>query len=128
MSRIVHFEIHASQPQVLIDFYTSLFAWKFQQWGDMEYWQIETGAADQAGINGGLVRRRGLTPLEGQAVNAFVCTVQVTSVDEFFSKALSLGASAAMPKMPIAGVGWLAYIKDPDSNLIGLMQPDAAAK
>lgn len=103
MSRIVHFEIHASQPQVLIDFYTSLFAWKFQQWGDMEYWQIETGAADQAGINGGLVRRRGLTPLEGQAVNAFVCTVQVTSVDEFFSKALSLGASAAIPKMPIPG-------------------------
>jgi len=75
-----------------------------------------------------LNRRRGSTPLEGQAVNAFVCTVQVTSVDEFFSKALSLGASAAIPKMPIPGVGWLAYIKDPDNHLIGLMQPDAAAK
>ncbi|MBX7229576.1 MAG: VOC family protein [Burkholderiaceae bacterium] len=125
---MIHFEIHASQPQLLIDFYTSLFAWKFQQWGDREYSQIETGPADQAGINGGLVRRRGSTPVESQAVNVFVCAVQVTSVDEFFSKVLSLGASVAIPKMPIAGVGWLAYIRDSDSNLIALMQPDAAAK
>jgi predicted enzyme related to lactoylglutathione lyase len=29
--------------------------------------------------------------------------------------------------MPIPGVGWLAYIKDPDGNIIGLMQPDPKA-
>lgn len=30
--------------------------------------------------------------------------------------------------MAIAGVGWLAYIKDPDGNLLGMMQANPAAK
>jgi len=55
MSPVIHFEIHASKPQALVAFYASLFGWKFQQWGEIEYWQIETGPSDQAGINGGLV-------------------------------------------------------------------------
>jgi hypothetical protein len=128
MSRVVHFEIHASEPRALISFYTSLFGWKFRQWGDVEYWQIETGPSDQAGINGGLVPRRGVSSLEGQAVNAFVCTVQIASLDESFAKALALGATVASPKMPIPGIGWLAYVNDPDANILGLMQPDPGAK
>ena len=28
---VVHFEIHASEPQKLIDFYSELFGWKFIQ-------------------------------------------------------------------------------------------------
>jgi hypothetical protein len=39
-----------------------------------------------------------------------------------------LGAEIALPKMPIPGVGWLGYIKDPDGNVLGLMQPDVSAK
>jgi predicted enzyme related to lactoylglutathione lyase len=128
MSRVIHFEIHASDPQALIAFYTALFGWKFQRWGAVEYWQIETGPTNEAGINGGLVPRRGESPVENQAVNAFVCTVQVASLDESFAKALSLGASVALAKMPIPGVGWLAYVKDPNGNILGLMQPDAGAK
>ena len=72
MSRVVHFEIQASQPQQLIDFYTTLLGWDFRQWGGPDYWLIETGPADQAGINGGLLPRQGPAPLEMQAVNAFV--------------------------------------------------------
>jgi predicted enzyme related to lactoylglutathione lyase len=30
--------------------------------------------------------------------------------------------------MPVAGVGWLAYVKDPNGNILGLMQPDTEAK
>ena len=43
------------------------------------------------------------------------------------SQALDLGATLALPKMPIPGMGWLAYIKDPDGNLLGLMEPDEKA-
>lgn len=32
MRRIVHFEIHASDPQRAIEFYESVFGWKFQKW------------------------------------------------------------------------------------------------
>jgi len=83
----------------------------------MPYWLVETGAEGDPGINGGLVRA-GIGTGGGQAVNAFVCTVEVPSVDDFFARALDLGGSAAVPKMPIPGVGWLAYIKDPDGNIV----------
>jgi predicted enzyme related to lactoylglutathione lyase len=30
--------------------------------------------------------------------------------------------------MPVPGIGWLAYVKDPDGNILGLMQSDANAR
>jgi predicted enzyme related to lactoylglutathione lyase len=30
--------------------------------------------------------------------------------------------------MAVPGVGWLAYVKDPDGNLCGLMQAASAAQ
>jgi predicted enzyme related to lactoylglutathione lyase len=37
---VVHFEIHASEPQKLIDFYSNLLGWEFQDYGGGEqpYW------------------------------------------------------------------------------------------
>ena len=32
-----------------------------------------------------------------------------------------------VPKMPVPGVGWLAYCKDLDGNAFGIMQSDPAA-
>ena len=128
MPRVVHFEIHATEPEVLVRFYTELFGWMIKRWGDVPYWLVETGTAAQAGINGGLLQRRGPPPADGQSVNAFVCTVEVSSVDQYFARALELRGTAAVPKMAIPTVGWLAYVKDPDGNLLGLMQPDPEAR
>jgi len=128
MSRVIHFEIHASEPQRLIDFYTALFGWKVAQWGTMPYWTITTGAAGEPGIDGGLVQRRGPRPSEAPAVSSFVCTVQVDALDDALARCAALGGMQAVPKMPIPGVGWLAYASDPDGNLFGLMQPDPQAK
>jgi predicted enzyme related to lactoylglutathione lyase len=128
MSRVVHFEIHASEPQALIEFYKALLGWSFTKWaGPVDYWVVETGPADQPGINGGLLPRHGAGPVEGQPVTSYVCTAGVAALDETIAKATSLGGTVALPKMPIPGVGWLAYIKDPDGNLLGLMQADEKA-
>lgn len=127
MSRVIHFEIHATQPQALVEFYTALFGWKISRWGEMEYWVIDTGPADQPGIHGGLVPRRGPAAAEGQPVNSFVCTVSIDDLGATLGKAMELGAAIAVPKMEIPTVGWLAYIKDPDGNILGLMQPTAKA-
>jgi predicted enzyme related to lactoylglutathione lyase len=76
MPRVVHFEIHAGDPERAVSFYQTLFGWNFQKWeGPMEYWMVITGPDDQPGINGGLMRRHG--ELDGQAVIAYVCTVDV---------------------------------------------------
>ena len=127
MPRVVHFEIHATEPDELIAFYYGLFGWTFTKAEGMDYWLIVTGPADEPGIDGGLVKRPVTGPADSQALNAFPCTVQVGSLDATLAKAGELGAVIALPKMPVPGVGWLAYIKDPDGNILGMHEPDPAA-
>jgi len=129
MSRVMHFEIHAENPERAIAFYQGVFGWQFQKWdGPMDYWLIKTGEDTERGINGGMIRRMGPGPAEMQAVNAYVCTIGVTAIDESVAKALAAGAVLALPKMPIPGIGWLAYVKDTEGNILGVMQPDPQAK
>ena len=128
MPRITHFEIHADDPQRAIKFYAILFGWNFVSWpgGDQEYWLIETGKENEPGIDGGLIRRRGT--IEGTAVIAYVCSVDVPSIDDSISTVNSNGGTIVVPKMAVPGVGWLAYAKDTEGNIFGLMQPDQNAK
>ncbi len=129
MPRVIHFEIHVDNPERAIPFYENLFGWKFQKWaGPMDYWLIISGPDTEPGINGGLLKRHGAGPLEGQAINAYICTVQVSALDDYVNKAVAQGGVIALPKMPVPGVGWLAYVKDPEGNILGMMQPDAGAK
>lgn len=91
----------------------------------MPYWMIMTGPDDQRGINGGLVPRRG--EIDGQAVIAYVCTLDVESVDSSIGTVEANGGAVALPKMPIPGIGWLAYCKDTEGNIFGMMQTDPNA-
>jgi len=127
MPRVVHFEIHAEDPERAVRFYREVLGWQFQKWdGPADYWLIGTGPTEQPGINGGLVRRRGM--IDGAAVLAYVCTVDVPSVDDSVGKATAAGGQIALPKMPIPGIGWLAYVKDTEGNIFGMMQRDPSAK
>ena len=123
MSRAVHFEIQASDPQALIDYYSGLFGWSFNKWEGGDYWLIHTGPDDKPGINGGLLPRRGPVPDAMAAVNAFVITVDVDDIDS----ALARAGNVVVPKMPVPGIGWLGYARDPDGNLFGMMQEDPEA-
>lgn len=126
MPRVNHFEIHAEKPERAIKFYQDVLGWEFTKWaGPMPYWLIKTGPENQPGINGGLIQRRGA--IDGEAVLAYVCTVDTSSVDESLDKALKHGGSLALAKMPIPGVGWLVYCKDTEGNIFGLMQADPKA-
>ena len=127
MPRVVHFEIHADDPDRAAGFYASLLGWRFDKWGEQDYWLVTTGPDTERGINGGMIRRRGPRPSDGQPVNAYVCTVELPDLDACLTKAAELGAASAVPKMPIPGVGWLAYVKDSEGNILGLMQPDPSA-
>ena len=74
MPRPVHFEIHASDPQRLIDFYSEVFGWNFERWGEIPYWVITTGDEDM-GINGGLTQRQGPPPAADAPINGNVFVV-----------------------------------------------------
>jgi uncharacterized protein len=128
--RPVHFEIHASDPAAIRAFYQSVLGWRFQQWGDNPYWVVITGDGDpmagvphsQPGVDGGLLPREGGLPEDGQPVNAFVVTVEVPDCDGFVDKVVAAGGSVALPANDVPGVGRLAYVKDPDGNLFGMLE------
>ena len=127
MPRVVHFEIHAGDPARAITFYEKIFGWTFQKWeGPMEYWLVNTGPADQPGINGGLLPRRG--ELDGQAVIAYVCTIDVAEIDESIATVVANKGTVVVPKMPLPGMGWLVYCKDTEGNIFGMMQNDPSAR
>jgi predicted enzyme related to lactoylglutathione lyase len=127
MARVVHFEIHAEKPERAIHFYQKSFGWEFQKWeGPMDYWLVMTGPKDQPGIDGGLVPRQG--KIDGEAVIAYVCTIDVPDIDASVSTVESNGGTIAVPKMAVPTVGWLAYFKDTEGNIFGAMQTDPEAK
>ncbi|UCE96909.1 MAG: VOC family protein [Candidatus Bathyarchaeota archaeon] len=121
MTRVVHFEIEAEKPERAIKFYEKVFGWKVEKWkGPIEYWLITTGTENESGINGGLSRR---TESEPSTVN----TIDVPSVDDFVMKIKSEGGEIVRPKTAVPGVGWMAYFKDPEGNLWGIMEEDESA-
>jgi predicted enzyme related to lactoylglutathione lyase len=122
MPRPVHFEIHAADPDRAQRFYEQLFDWRFQLLPGLDYRLIHTGEED-GGINGGMLRRKGPSPQGEEAVIAWICTVGVDDVDADIAKAEGLGGSVCLPKQEVPGYGWLVYIKDPEGNIFGMMQP-----
>jgi uncharacterized protein len=121
MPRPIHFEIPAENVERAIAFYEKVFGWKFQKWdGPMPYYMITTGPNEEPGINGGLMPRQ---HPEQPCVN----TMAVTNLDESVATVLASGGQIALPKMPVPGVGWLAYCKDTEGHIFGIMQPDMSA-
>jgi hypothetical protein len=122
MPRVVHFEIHSADPDTAAKFYSTIFGWKISKWdGPVEYWVVQTG--DGPGIDGGLVRRQGEAPTAGAAVNAYVCTIAVESLDEMLTTIIVNGGDVVVAKHEIPHVGLLAYFKDRDGNIFGVLQP-----
>ena len=121
MSRIVHFEIPADDPQRAIEFYETVFGWRIEKWdGPIEYWLVMTGPEDEPGIDGGLARR------EDPAIGV-ENTIDVQDLDASLISVTDQGGEIIRPKMAVPGVGWMAYIKDTEGNVFGLMQSDPDA-
>lgn len=129
---VVHFEIQASEPQRLMDFYSELLGWRFTQFGDTPYWTIDTGTGAVGnttgtagmGINGGLTQREGARPEPGAPVNGCNIVVGVDgSVDDLMRRGVELGATEAMPAEDMEGIGRGGYLHDPDGNLFGMLSP-----
>ena len=67
-------------------------------------------------------------PTDGQAVNAFVITMEVASVDQTIKKIETAGGTLAMPKFALPGVAWVAYYKDTEGNIFGIYEANKDAK
>ena len=122
MSRVIHFEIPATEPDRAAAFYGKAFGWKFDKWpGPMEYWMVVTGKEGEPGINGGMMKKPG-------GIASTTNTIGVDSVDSAIAAVLKAGGKNIMPKTPIPTLGYFAYCEDTEGNVFGVMQADPNAK
>ncbi len=128
MARVVHFEIHADDTIRAKTFYETVFpTWKLEKWeGPEEYYLVTTGDDRTPGINGGIMKRK--TPVTEPSIIAYVCTIDVTdeTVDGTISKIKAAGGGLVVAKTSIPGVGYLAYCKDTENNIFGIMEANEA--
>ena len=118
MNRVVHFEIPTHNVEVARKFYSDVFGWNIYKWeGTEDYWLITTGEASTPGIDGGFMQTQ-------DELKGYINTVDVANLDETLTKVLANGGEVVLPKGPVPGVGWLAYAKDPEGTIFGIMQAD----
>lgn len=121
MSRVVHFEIPATDGEKVRSFYSNTFGWEFNKWGEVDYWLIHTGDEKKPGIDGGQTTVK----IGGQQV---VNTISIENIDEVIEKVKANGGSIVREKSAVPGIGWLFYFKDPEGTVWGAMLSDQTAK
>lgn len=129
MARVVHFEVHAGDPQRAITFYETALGWSFREIVPGSTWLITTGGDDRQGIDGALKLRKGPAPDPDAKLPliGYVCTVEARSLDLYTQAIENSGGTIVVPRHAVPGVGWNAYARDTEGNIFGLHQPDPAA-
>ena len=128
MNKVQHFEIAVDDVSRAKKFYEGLFGWKTTEMpmGDQGavYVGIQTGPADEKNmpsesgyIGGGMFKRDPHLPMSGITV-----AITVENLDATLEKVTTAGGVILMPKMEVMGMGFYAYMKDTEGNVIGLWQ------
>ncbi len=119
MPRPVHFELPADDPERAAAFYTKVFGWTIGKWeGPTTYWLVKTGEAPEMGIDGGIVQRCDEGP-QGQHN-----VIAVEDLDAYLARVEAAGGKIVAPRMPIPGIGDIAFCEDTEGNVFGILQPD----
>jgi predicted enzyme related to lactoylglutathione lyase len=120
--RVVHFEIPFDDGDRARSFYADAFGWNVMHMPDMGYTMVSTGPTDEQGppsepgfINGGMLQREA-------PVGSPVITVDVEDIDGTLEKIEKLGGTTVIAKQAVADMGFSAYFKDSEGNLLGLWQ------
>ncbi|HIH45315.1 MAG TPA: VOC family protein [Candidatus Methanoperedenaceae archaeon] len=122
MDKVVHFEIPAENMDRAREFYSSVFGWKMDSVPGMEYVFIITTPVDEnnmpkepGSINGGMMKRQ-------EPVTSPVITINVSSIDNALKNVKKKGGDVVMGKMEVGDMGYTAYFRDTEGNVIGLWQ------
>jgi len=122
MDSVVHFEIPADNPKRAQRFYSTVFDWKINNMPDMGYALLGTTEVDKnqmptkpGAINGGMLKRQA-------PVKSVVITINVASIDDAAKKIVKQGGKVVRKKSKVGDMGYAAYFKDTEGNVMGLWQ------
>jgi predicted enzyme related to lactoylglutathione lyase len=120
MSRVVHFEIHADDPDRAGRFYSEVFGWTITHWkGPVDYRLVRTGEG-APGIDGAIMARG--EPPADEGVGGYVCTIAVEDIGTTERRVLGAGGRRVRDRQEIPGIGLHAYFKDTEGNTFGVLQ------
>jgi uncharacterized protein len=125
---VVHFEIPADDKERANGFYQSAFGWNLSPMQGMDYTIAITTPSDQqtgmpsapGAINGALFPRT-------DNLRTPIITIDVEDMDAALAQVESAGGSVAQAKDAVPGMGYFAYFKDTEGNIMGLWQTDSSA-
>lgn len=122
MGGVVHFEIPADDQDRASKFYREALGWRIEPVPGMDYSMVITADMDDNGqpvaagaINGGMMAR------EGEITNPVV-TVDSPDINATLKRVEELGGSVVVPKNEIPGMGYTAYFRDSEGNVMGLWE------
>jgi predicted enzyme related to lactoylglutathione lyase len=123
MGKVIHFEIPATDTKRVAAFYAKVFGWKIDKYagGQMDYWLVTAGEDKEPGINGAISVKDDNHPTT-------VNTISVASFEDTAKAIVQEGGKVLTAKMAVPNVGYMAYCKDPEGTLFGVMQVDPNAK
>jgi predicted enzyme related to lactoylglutathione lyase len=120
--RVVHFEIPFDDQQRADSFYEEVFGWKLTRLPEMDYTLVTTGPTKDEGppeeagfINGGMLQR-------GAPFGGPVVVIDVADIDASLERIEKQGGTTVTAKQQVGEMGYSAYFKDPEANLMGLWQ------
>ncbi|MEP6811832.1 MAG: VOC family protein [Actinomycetota bacterium] len=114
--QIVHFEIPADDTAKELEFWSSLFGWKFEAYpGPSEYHMARTTENTGGAITNMEPGKRGIRVY-----------FDVDDINAGAARVKELGGEAGEP-MPVPNMGWFSTCKDLQGNEFGLWQNDTAA-
>jgi len=122
LGKVVHFEIPADDLTRAKKFYSTVFEWRMNEVPEFEYVMVGTTESDQNGmpkepgsINGGMLKRE-------DPIQSPVITISVDSIDQIASTIEKNGGKMIRAKMPVGDMGFAAYFKDSEGNVVGLWE------
>ena len=122
---VVHFEVPVKDLKRAKKFYGDVFGWQFTEVPEMEYTLVNTTPSDENGrpkepgsINGGMGKK-------GRPLLHPIITLEVDDIDKALKSVEANGGNVEQKKLPVGDMGWTAYFKDSEGNIMGLWQSKA---
>jgi predicted enzyme related to lactoylglutathione lyase len=120
--KVVHFEIPFDDAERASKFYSEAFGWAITELPEMHYALVQTGPIDENGfptekgyIGGGMLKR-------DSPADRPVITIDVEDIDAALAKVEELGGMTVLGRQDVGEMGWAAYFRDVEGNLMGLWQ------
>ena len=121
--KVVHFEVPFDDGARARAFYRDAFGWQLGEMPQMDYTIASTGPTADTGmpaepgfINGGMYARNEQYPTSP------VLVMEVASIDDTLKVIEGLGGATVVGREPVGEMGFSAYFRDSEGNLLGLWE------